>query len=70
MAALSVVSQCLSSPWQQAITVRVGEYFAEYLLTHDGRLPSKEAVAAEITRLIDAFFAEKPMVVVPMTKAS
>ncbi|MCC2639329.1 MAG: hypothetical protein K0Q68_3048 [Moraxellaceae bacterium] len=48
----------------------LGEYFAEYLLTHDGRLPSKEAVAAEITRLIDVFFAEKPLVVIPMSKAS
>lgn len=48
----------------------LGEFFAEYLLMHEGRLPPKEVAAAEITRLIDAFFAEKPPVVVPMSKAS
>lgn len=48
----------------------LGGFFADYLLTHQGNLPPKESVAAEISRLIDAFFAEKPMVVVPMSKAS
>lgn len=48
----------------------LGEYFADYLLSHQGKLPTKEAVATEIARLIDAFFGEKPLVVVPMSKAS
>ena len=48
----------------------LGEYFADYLLTHQGNLPSKETVAAEITRLIDAFFTEKPLAVVLLSKAS
>ena len=48
----------------------LGEYFADYLLSHQGKLPTKEAVATEIARLIDAFFFFYLLVVVPMSKAS
>jgi hypothetical protein len=34
----------------------LGVYLGSYLLAHNGNLPEKEAVAAEITQLIDGFF--------------
>lgn len=43
----------------------LGEYFGDYLLAHDGALPDKDTVAAEITRLIDAFFAERVVLPYP-----
>ncbi len=49
----------------------LGEYFADHLLAHKGDLPTREAVALEITRLIEAFFAkEMPVSGIPLNKAS
>ncbi|MDP2229237.1 MAG: hypothetical protein Q8J78_17365 [Moraxellaceae bacterium] len=48
----------------------LGCYLADYLLTHDGDLPPTDEVAAEITRLIDAFFGEAPLAATPLSKAS
>lgn len=48
----------------------LGGYFADYLLNHDGALPSKEEVATEISRLIEGFFAFPEKMALSLSQAS
>lgn len=48
----------------------LGTYLADYLLSHDGQLPGKEAVAVEVTRLIQAFFSCPEKTALQLSQAS
>lgn len=48
----------------------LGTYLADYLLSHDGKLPSKEEVATEITRLIQSFFSLPEKTALLLSQAS
>lgn len=45
----------------------LGTYLANYLVSHDGKLPSKEDVAAEVKRIIAVFLGTDRL---PVRKAS
>ncbi|MDP2227640.1 MAG: hypothetical protein Q8J78_09215 [Moraxellaceae bacterium] len=45
----------------------LGTYLANYLVSHDGAMPDKEKVSAEVKRLIAVFLGTEPL---PVLKAS
>lgn len=48
----------------------LGYFFADYLLSHDGNLPSAQEVHAEVSRLIEVFFAIPEKTALLLSQAS